>query len=162
MKIEVAPWIKEYVTEMDNLYTDLTVEHFQEGLTKITYRTVKDYREIFKEREQSENFSFMKKLYKLLRTRSSVPIKVFGKGDPGMGKTTLSKKIAWDWAKRSFTRFSLVFLVFLKLVNPGDAIENVIIQQTPPLERMSISPCKILQILNKFGSRCLLILDGFR
>ena len=245
MKIEVAPWIKEYVTDMDNLYTELTVEHFQVNLPNTIHQTVKDYREIFEERGQSESSpsvqknlyqarvtpssggsrisrtgavptpkggSVQKKLCQPQVTRSSggsrisrtgtvptpkggrkptipknytkikknepirkevrprttllnpyqfpFPQKVFAKGDPGIGKTTLAKKIAWDWAKRSFTRFSLVFLVFLKLVNPGDAIENVIIQQMPPLEGMGISPCKILQILNKFGPRCLLILDG--
>ena len=28
MKIEVAPWIKDYVVDMDELYTELTLEKF--------------------------------------------------------------------------------------------------------------------------------------
>ena len=161
MKIEVAPWIKDYVTDMDNLYTELTVEHFHEDTTKIIYQTLKDYKEIFEEKEQSErSSSVQKKFYQPQATQFSLSKKIIGKGDPGMGKTTLAKKIAWDWAKKSFIKFSLVFFVFLKLVNPGDAIENVIIQQMPPLEGMRVTSGKILQILNKFGSRCLLILDG--
>ena len=160
MKIEVAPWIKECVTDMDNLYTELTVEELKEGTMNLTCRIIEEYKMIFEEKEQSERSSVQNKFYQPPATQSSLPKKVVAKGDPGIEKTTLAKKIAWDWAKRSFLRFSLVFFVFLKLVNPGDAIENVIIQQMPPLEGMGVTSGKILKILNKFGSRCLLILDG--
>ena len=45
-------------------------------------------------------------------------------------------------------------------MNPGDAIENVIIDQTPVLEGLNITGSKIKTILESFGPRCLLILDG--
>ena len=77
-----------------------------------------------------------------------------------MGKSTLAKKIAWDWAKRLFTAVNIVFFVFLKLVNPCDAIENVIIEQMPALEGMGVTKDELTSILNTFGNRCLLILDG--
>ena len=70
------------------------------------------------------------------------------------------KKVAWDWAKGIFTAVSIVFFVFLKLVNPGDAIENVIIDQIPVLEGLDVTGPKIAKILKQFGPRCLLILDG--
>ena len=53
--------------------------------------------------------------------------KILLKADPGMGKTSLGKKIGWDWAIKKFQAFSVVFFVFLKLVKPGDLLENVII-----------------------------------
>ena len=156
MKIEVAPWIKEYVTDMGHLYTELTVEHVQEGTTQITYRTVKDYKEMLTKTQRTPSI-----FEKCFGSRESQLLeKVLAKGDPGMGKTTLAKKIAWGWAKMTLTRFSVVFFVFLKLVNPGDTIENVIIQQRPELEGMGVTSSKIQQILDKFGSECLLILDG--
>ena len=62
------------------------------------------------------------------------------KGDPGMGKTTVSKKAAYDWAMGILKVFSIIFFVFLKLVKPGDSIENVIIQQTPMLESIPLNP----------------------
>ena len=82
------------------------------------------------------------------------------KAEQGFGKTTLSRKITWDWAMRIFTTFSIVFFVSLKLVRPGDAIENIIIQQTPPLEGINVTPNKLKKILGTFGHRCLIILDG--
>ena len=87
-------------------------------------------------------------------------VKVLCKGDPGMGKTTLMKKVGWDWARELFTTYSIVFFVFLKLVQPSDAIENIIIQQTPEVEGMGVTAHKLKQILETFGDRCLLILDG--
>ena len=55
---------------------------------------------------------------------------------------------------------SIVFLVFLNLMNPGDSIENMIIQQTPALEGMCVRKDKIAGMLETFGGQCLLILDG--
>ena len=59
-----------------------------------------------------------------------------------MGKTTLMKKIGWDWAKGTFIQFHIVFFIFLKFVQPGEAIENIIVQQNPTLEGMNIVPTK--------------------
>ena len=51
------------------------------------------------------------------------------KGDPGMGKTTLGKKMGYMIGLRGvfesvFNRFLCSF-VFLKFVKPGESIENV-------------------------------------
>ena len=148
MKIEVAPWIKEYVTDVDDLYSELTLEKLENKPFEYQRQTLDTYKELFTDQGPSEK-----------RRKASSKKKLF-KGEPGMGKTTLVKKVAWDWAKGIFTAVCIVFFVFLKLVNPGDAIENVIIDQTPVLEGLDVTGAKIAKILKQFGSRCLLILDG--
>ena len=64
--------------------------------------------------------------------------KVLAKGDPGMGKTTWCKKVTWDWAKGLFTAFSVIFFVSLKLVKPGAAIHNIIIEQNPYMKGLKM------------------------
>ena len=59
-----------------------------------------------------------------------------------------------------FRMFSIVFFVFLKFVQPGKSIENIIIEQNPELEGLGVSPEKLQGILDRFSDRCLLILDG--
>ena len=80
--------------------------------------------------------------------------------DPGFGKTSLSKKIIFDWANGIYISYTMVLLVSLKQLNAGDLIENVIIQQTPVLEGMAASPQKLQRILETFAERCLIIFDG--
>ena len=82
------------------------------------------------------------------------------KGNPGMGKTTFVKKVAYGWSKGIVKIFYLVFVVFLNLVKLGDTIENVIIQQNPVLQGLQISSEMLKTILEIYGNRCLLILDG--
>ena len=77
-----------------------------------------------------------------------------------MGKTTFVRKVAWDWAVCSFCQFSIIFVVSLKLVRPTDTIEDVIIRQHPPLEALNVSEQRLKQMFDKFGFRCLLVLDG--
>ena len=74
-----------------------------------------------------------------------------------MGKSTMGRKIAYDWAKGVFTAVSVVFFVSMKLIRPGQSIENIIIDQVPPLEALEIGERKLKAILNKFGDKCLII-----
>ena len=81
--------------------------------------------------------------------------KVLIKADPGMGKTTLGRKMSWDWARGTFTKFSMIFFVALKLVRHGDTIENAIMQQNPELEGLHISEQKLRAMLSSYSSRIL-------
>ena len=87
--------------------------------------------------------------------------KVLFKADPGMGKTSLMKKVTYDWVKGIFTVFAIVFFVSVKLVKPGAPIENIIIDQNPKLKGLKVSPHKLRALRGNFGNQCLIILDGF-
>ena len=228
MKIEVAPWIHDYVVDMEKLYTELTLEKVHNILEGEETNVVDDYRDLFAkcvakhqkyddgllydlcsssgdESEclcfgKSKQFQRVKKKGKLSKnkkcnddvlsvsgqdersqtcvkmarmsknskkaslktqsTQSDIGEKILGKGDPGMGKTTWCKKVAWDWAKGLFQAFSIVFFVFLKLVKPGATIKNIIIEQNLYMKGLKISEKRLQNIIEVFGNRCLLILDG--
>ncbi len=86
--------------------------------------------------------------------------KILVKGDPGIGKSTFVKKLMYDWATDLFVTFSLIFTISLKLVNSKDPIENMIIEQSPPLVDSNIKPAVIKAML-KQHEKILLILDGY-
>ena len=157
MKIEPAPWIKDYLVDMDDLYSELTLEKIDNKAHRQVRRKLENYKQLFPFQKPT-NVEMRAPPAKLPRHIGRK--KILFKGDPGRGKTTLSKKIAWDWAKGLFTSVSIIFFVFLKLVKPGDVIENVIIEQTPALQGLHVTKQKIASILETFGDQCLLIFDG--
>ena len=145
MKLEVAPWIRDYTVDMDYLYTDLKMEKVTRTPKGTTKRKLENYGDMFfSQKSQKQQFGN----------------KILLVSDPHYGKTSIAKKINWDWARGIFTTFTVVFFVFLKLVRPGDTIENIIIEQTPALEAMGISPQRLKRILETFGDKCLIMLDG--
>ena len=184
MKIEVAPWIRDYVTDMDHLYTKLILEKVKNGTLEEGTTTLKDYVQLFDDSvtQNPKINPLVKKKVITVKSRStkrksvidrnkSVVAKgvqtenctvnrILGKGDPGIGKTTLLKKIGWDWAKNIFTKVDFVFLLFLKIVKPGVSIEKAIADQMPQIRGKDITPQKIKNILDTFGDKCLLLLDG--
>ena len=160
MKIEVAPWIRDYVVDMEDLYTEVVLEKLDYKPTGEYTRVLNNYRDLFSRNVQVPTDPFCLEGFLAAKRLRLNDYKIVLKGDPGMGKTTLCKKIAWDWARKLFTEYDIVFFVYLKFVNQQDGIENIIIKQNPFITGLHITERKIEVILTKFGSRCLLILDG--
>ena len=94
----MAPWAKAYTVDMKDIYTDLTLEKIENEPTGPEGKRIENYKELF------EN-----------KLGESETKKVLKKGDPGMGKTKVSKKILWDWAVGLFKVFTLVFFVSLNV-----------------------------------------------
>ena len=154
LKIEVAPWIQNYVTEMDDLYTDLSLERIDDRLIGGADSNIIDYKKIFYEAKGTG------RKFLPCQNPDSDGERILFKGDPGMGKTTVSKKAAYDWAVGILKAFTIVFFVFLKLVKPLIPKGKLIIQQTPVLESLQLKDSQVESIFDKFSSSCLLILDG--
>ena len=103
MKIEVAPWIRDYVTDMDNLYTELTLEKMQNETTWQNGKMLKHYSDIFEKSKlvgnQFQSSSSVNETPAKIRRTDNISTlssdlspgksdKILMKGDPGMGKTT--------------------------------------------------------------------------
>ena len=160
MKIEVAPWIRDYVVDMEDLYTEVVLEKLDYKPTGKHTRVLNNYCDLFSRNVQVPIDPLCREGFLAAKRLRLNDFKIVIKGDPGMGKTTLCRKIAWDWARKLFTEYDIVFFVYLKFVKPQDVIENVIMKQNPYIAGLNITERKIEAILTRFGSRCLLILDG--
>ena len=159
MKIEPFPWLRDYYVE---LYTKLTLEKIKTSLFGEKFTSILHYEEMFERGSNSDRETEKEYLEDggYLQINRSQRDKILLKGDPGMGKTTLGKKMGLDWAEGLFEKYSIVFFVHLKFVKPGDSIESAIIQQHTELRGLKVSEGKLRAMLERFGDRCLLILDG--
>ena len=146
VKMEMAPWVNAYTVDMDKLYTESKLEMIENTVWGEEYKPMKDYKELFKSVG--------------VEGRKGMGKKVLVVGDPGNGKSTFAKKITRDWSLGKFIDVVLVFVVQLKLIDSGDSIEKIIIQQCPPLDGLKITKEKLGHILDNFGNKCLLIIDG--
>ncbi len=152
-KIQRSPWLEADVMEFENVYKPLKISR-QMGLptdngTDIVY----DYKELFSEEGPGEREGKRPK-----RTRK----KVFIRGGPGMGKSTMVSKMVYDWATDAWKTFILVIFISLKLVRPGEPIENIIVDEdiNPVLYAEDYDPAMIRSILINHGEKCLIIFDG--
>ncbi len=150
MKIQITPWIESDVIKMEELYTRLTIEEHTNKVYGIKRESIAD------ECETSVEYK------KLFNEKSGTQKqRILVKGDPGIGKTTFLRKVAWDWATGNFKLYRLVFPIILKLVNSTDSIEEMILRQNPTVEGCRINKETLAAILEQHGDKCLLLLDGY-
>ena len=55
MKMEVAPWIKDYVVDTEELYTEVELEEIRITSTGEEFVVIKDYKELFANDNAVEN-----------------------------------------------------------------------------------------------------------
>ena len=141
-KMEMPSWMPISGKDLEKLYSDLILLK-ENGENNIE---IDDYKDFF-------------------ATVTDIQTKkILVRGHPGIGKSTFCKKIFWDWSNGILGTFTLVFLVskeYLKIVKEDETIEKLVIRQYPFLEGLKVKEEKIAAIFETFGSRCLLIIDGF-
>ena len=147
MKIQMTPWKESHKVKMEDLYTRLRIEK----------HTIKSQRTLKAE------LADYKKLFRNLDKNRMILIK----GNPGIGKTTFSRKMIHDWANNKWTEpelnsIILMFLITLKYIDRDQSIENMIKQQHKCLElNKDITTDILTEILMKCGKECLVILEGY-
>ena len=102
MKIEPAPWIKDYLVDMDDLYSELTLEKMDNKPYGEIRRKLDNYKELFVLLKPGIlEYLDIRYYYPNLIPRKKIVIK----GGPGMGKTSLVKKITISSKCRSFSLY---------------------------------------------------------
>ena len=134
MKIQPFRWFEGYLIDMDELYSELTLEKVERKLLRDERIKLGGYKEMFNCHESEH------------KNR-----KVLMKADPGMGKTTLCKKMTKDWAVGVFKEFEIIFFVALNCAKPGDPIENVIIKQNSVFGRAEYFTAKAESTIEQFS-----------
>ena len=109
MKIEPFPWLRDYYVDMNKLYTKLTLYEIENTVCGENPKKISRYIQLFKTSERN---------------------KILIKGDPWTGKTTLVKKMTFDWTKGVFEVYFIVFYVGQKFVEQEESIEKIILQGT--------------------------------
>ena len=99
MKIEVAPWIRDYVVNMEDLYTEVVLEKLDYKPTGESSKALSDYRELFIRADKEPDDPLCREGFLAAKRLRLNDFKIVLKGDPGMGKTTLCKKITWALRK---------------------------------------------------------------
>ena len=104
--LNLFPWMgDEWALRLSEVYTRLEMETFTGKLHERHTKSLGDYWELF-----------------IDITPEGTRIQV--KGDPGIGKTTFTHKIAYDWATGNLPQFDVVLVLKLKFINKHQTIEK--------------------------------------
>ena len=143
ISLQPLPWLDTPLFELDNVYTKLGIIRRENKRAQLTNRTV-ELSDIFDDHEH----------------KSVKPRTILIEGSPGMGKTTLSLKIAYDWAMKKmpekFPSIQLVFLIKCRDMKCDilEAINDQLLSDEDSLNK------KLCKIMKEKKDKILLVVDG--
>ena len=142
-----VPWCDSFSFQLENIFTRLEIVAKEKAYGKIT-NEVTSMTSIFTPHEDCQQ-----------------PRVVLIEGEPGMGKTTYCRKLAYDWATRQGRKWDASFprvevLLLLKCREIESSIWDAIDEQILPEDMEPEVRHTFIQFLRGNPSKVLLVLDG--
>ena len=142
------PWCEEFSFQIEDIFTRLRIVEKEKTRGIMTSKEVTNMTSIFTPHNHCKQ-----------------PLIVSIEGEPGMGKTTYSQKLVYDWASKqchewdeSFPRIDVLLLLRCREIKSTlwDAIEEQIVPEEIEAEEKEM----FFQFLKENPSKVLLVLDG--
>ena len=146
-KVKIIPWDESSAIHIDEIYTTLSWVRDDRKPSGVTQEELKDYTDIFKGDKHHPN-----------------PKRLLVYGRPGIGKTTFSKKTAFDWAKQRkeiLKKFDVVLLIKLRDVCDLKDIRDVLRASKLLAGEEVVSVDDVYEYVLHNQENVLLILDGY-
>ena len=146
-KVKIIPWDQSSAIHIDDIYTTLSWVRDDRKPSGVTQEELIDYTDIFKGDEHYPN-----------------PKRLLVYGRPGIGKTTFSKKTAFDWSwqrKEILKKFDVVLLIKLRDVCDLRDIRDVLRASKLLAGVEAVSVHDVYEYLLHNQEKVLLILDGY-
>ena len=146
-KVKIIPWDESSAIHIDEIYTTLSWVRDDRKASGVTQEELKDYTDIFKGDKHHPN-----------------PKRLLVYGRPGIGKTTFSKKTAFDWAKQRkeiLKKFDVVLLIKLRDVCDLQDIRDVLRASKLLAGGEVVSVDDVYEYILHNQEKVLLILDGY-
>ena len=146
-KVKNVPWDRSSVVDIDEIYTQLTWLKDDKKPSGVTQERLKDYIEIFSSRKHYTK-----------------PKRLLVYGRPGIGKTTFSKKAAFDWSqqrKQILEKFDLVLLIRLRDVCDLEDVQAILRASELLASDGVISVENLYDYVLQNQEKVLIILDGY-
>ncbi|XP_038053608.1 titin-like [Patiria miniata] len=140
--VQLIPWVDDDMKHIMNIYTELQLE---KGDQDDIEGDVAEYGDIF-----------------LIKTKDGKVIRrAVLCGSPGMGKSTIIDKMAYDWAKGiALKTFTLLFVLKMSALDQtSELVESVFDQLLS--DDTNVNKCDLEAFIKDNGSRVLILIDGF-
>ena len=160
----MAPWAEEYSVHLDDVKCELHLQCLNGSPRNVL---LDDYKGLFEgmrnwgeegESEEKERRRISDALSNPNLQGPKKRILIFG--GYGTGKSTLSKKIAYDWAVNRFKRFAVVFYIDMRFWEPGDDLGKLVTKKIRS-EHVGVTVEMVSNTLEKLGNESLLVFDGY-
>ena len=143
-----VPWCERFSFQIENIFTRLRIVAKEKTRGIATTKEVTNMTGIFTPHECCKQ-----------------PLIVLIEGEPGMGKTTYSQKLVFDWASKQCRDWDETFpridvLLFLRCRGIKSSIRDAIEDQILPVEIKPEEKEMFYQFLTENPSKVLLVLDG--